>query len=542
MQAARSSRRWRAIAVGVAAALALSSCGGDDDGSAEESATTTVAASTTEAAEPSVAAETANGAESSAATAADTAAGGGGGGGEEVVVGAVLEPTSLDLVTQAGAALDQILLDNVYETLLRANDEGEVEAGLTELPEVSEDGLTYTFTIPEDVTFHSGEQLTAADVAWSLDAQRAEGANQSARLASIEGVEAPDDRTVVVTLTEPDNDLLYTLTRRAGAVLQADATNLENSANGTGPFRFEEWNVGSSITLSRNDDYHGDPPAISGVTFLYFTDPNAAVNALTTGDVDILTGVNSDLVGQFQDNPDYVVNEGTTNGEFTLGFNNAREPFTDPAVRKAIRQSIDKEGVLALFNGFGTVIGGPVPPSDPWYEDLTDVAPYDPAAARTVLEQAGVSGTSLTLVYPNIYATNAAEYVRSQLADVGIDVTIETVEFSVWLDRVFTNKDYDLTAVLHVEPRDLGNYANPDYYWNYDSPEVQQLMAEAKVTLDAEESIELKRRAARQISEDSPVDWLLLGADITVSTPDVTGYPLNDTASRFDASGITIAS
>ncbi len=458
----------------------------------------------------------------------------------EVVVGAVLEPTSLNLITQAGAALDQVLLDNVYETLLTATAEGDVEGGLTDLPEISDDGLTYTFTIPDGVTFHSGAPLTAADVVWSLDAQRAEGANQAERLASIDTVEAPDERTVVVTLTEPDNGLSYTLTRRGGAVLPAEATGLENSADGTGPFRLEAWNVGSSITLTRNDEYWGDAPAISGVTFLYFTDPNAAVNALTTGDVDILTGVDSDLVGPLQDDPEFVVNEGSTNGEFTLGFNNEREPFTDESVRRAIRQAIDKEGVKQLFNGFGTVIGGPVPPSDPWYEDLTDVAPYDPDAAREAIEDAGAEGTELTLVYPNIYRLNVAEYVASQLADVGLEVTVETVEFSVWLEQVFTNKDYDMTVVLHAEPRDIANYANPDYYWQYDSSEVQDLIEDAKTTLDPLESVELLREAARQISEDSPVDWLLLASDLTASTLDVSGYPTDDTASRFDASGITV--
>ena len=262
--------------------------------------------------------------------------------------------------------------------------------GLAELPEVSDDGTVYTFTLQDGVTFHSGEPLTSADVVWSLEAQRAEGANEAARLASIATVEAPDDQTVVVTLTQPDNDFTYLMTRRGGAVLQADATGLENSANGTGPFTFDEWNVGSSITLARNDDYWGEAPAISGVTFPYFTDPNAAVNAFTTGDVDILTGINTDLVGSLQENPDYVVTEGTTNGEFTLGFNNKQEPFTDPTVRKAIRQAIDKDAYLELQNGFGTIIGGPVPPSDPWYEDLTDVAPYDPTAAAAALEAAGL--------------------------------------------------------------------------------------------------------------------------------------------------------
>ena len=90
---------------------------------------------------------------------------------------------------------------------------------------------------------------------------------------------------------------------------------------------------------------------------------------------------------------------------------------------------------------------------------------------------------------------------------------------------MYTNDDYDLTAVLHVEPRDIGNYANPDYYWQYDSPEVQQLIGDAKVAPTPEEADELLKQAARQISEDSPVDWLLLGADLTVAHQGVTGYP-----------------
>ena len=331
------------------------------------------------------------------------------------------------------------------------------------------------------------------------------------------------------------------MTRRGGAVLQADATGLENSANGTGPFTFEEWNVGSSITLARNDDYWGDAPAISGVTFPYFPDPNAAVNAFTTGDVDILTGVNTDLVGPLQDNPDYVVNEGTTNGEFTLGFNNAVEPFTDPTVRKAIRQAIDKDGYKELQNGFGTIIGGPVPPTDPWYEDLTDVAPYDPEASTAALEAAGYpDGFDVTLMWPNIYPTNDAEYVASQLAEVGINVEIETVEFSVWLEQVYTNHDYDMTAVLHVEPRDIANYANPDYYWQYDNPEVQQLIDDAKID-------PRPRRVRRAAQAGRPADLRGLAGRLADPRrrPDRVdarhlGYPIDDTASRFDASGITV--
>ena len=533
-------RRIRAaLLVGV---LVVAACGDDDSNSTDETAVETSEPQSSEPGDGTTDAETSEPPAPTAPEGTGEPEGAEGSEGAEVVVGAVLEPTSLDIVHQAGAALDQILLDNIYETLLVVDESGSVQGGLAETHEVSADGTVYTFTLQEGVEFHHGVPLTSADVVWSLEALSADDAVGAEDLASIASIDAPDGRTVVLTLEQPDNDLLFNLTRRAGAVLPADATGLENTASGTGPFLFEQWNSGTSISLGVNPLYWGKVPSISGVTFLYFTDPNAAVNAFTTGDVDILTGVNSDLVGPLQENPDYVVNEGTTNGEFTLGFNNSREALADRDVRLAIRQAIDKEGVKELYNGFGTIIGGPVPPTDPWYEDLTDIAPFDPEASRQLLADAGYGdGLDLVFVYPNIYPTTTAEFVASQLADVGIDVEIQTVEFSVWLEQVYTNGDYDLTAVLHVEPRDIGNYANPDYYWHYDSPDVQQLIGDAKVAATPEAATDLLKQAARQISEDSPVDWLLLGADLTVAHQGVTGYPLNDTASRFDASGITVA-
>lgn len=529
--------RKRVAAAFLVGALVLAACSDDDSTSTDDTVV-----ETSEPSDVSTAGDTTEPVDPAEPTAPAGTGEPDGGEGAEVVVGAVLEPTSLDIVQTAGAALDQILLDNIYETLLSLDVDNEIGSGLAELSEVSDDGTVYTLTLPSDVTFHDGRPLTSADVKWSLETLSAEGANPAQALAAIDTVEAPDETTVVVTLSQPDSDFAFQLTQRGGAVMPADATDLDNNAIGTGPFTLVDWNVGSSITLQRYDDYWGELPSIDGVTFLYFTDPNAAVNAFTTGDVDILTGVNTDLVGPLQDNPDYVVNVGESTGEFTLGMNNAREPFNNHDVRLAVRQAIDKEAFRELNNGFGTIIGGPVPPSDPWYEDLTDVAPYDPDAARALLAGAGYGdGLDVTLVWPNFYPTTNAEFVASQLGDVGIDVTIETVEFGVWLEQVFTNHDYDMTAVLHAEPRDMFHYADPTYYWQYDSPEAQQLFNEAKTSIDADQATELFRQAARQISEDSPVDWLALAADLTVSRTNLTGYPINNTASRFDLSGITVA-
>jgi peptide/nickel transport system substrate-binding protein len=457
-----------------------------------------------------------------------------------VVLGFVLEPTNLDILHQAGAALDQVLLDNVYETLVKSSPEGDISPGLATL-EISDDRLTYTLAVQEGVSFHDGDPLTASDIVWSLQQTQAEGAVAAIDLASVASIEAPDDATVVLTLSEPDNDLAFNLSRRAGVVLNEGATDLESSANGTGPFTFQEWNQGSSITLARNDEYWGTAPQVAEVTFQYFTDPNAAVSALLDGDADLITGVDSELVGQFEGNADFVITSGPTNGEFTLGFNNTDEALSDQRVRQAITQAIDKEGLLALYNGYGTIIGGPVPPTDPWYEDLTGLYPYDPEAARALLEEAGYGdGLDLTFVVPNFYPSRGPDFVVSQLADVGINVELQTVEFSTWIEQVYTNHDYDITLVLHVEPRDIDNYANPDYYWQYDNPEVQQLLADASTAPDPEEANELRRQAAAIIAADAPVDWLLLASDIVVSRTGLTGFPEFDMNARFDASGLVV--
>lgn len=456
-----------------------------------------------------------------------------------VVVGFVLEPTNLDIIHQAGAALDQVLLDNVYETLVKSTRDGEISPGLAEL-EISEDGLTYTLALQQGVTFHDGDALEASDVAWSLEQLR-EGVVTADELASIESIEATDELTVVLTLSEPDNDLAFHLAGRAGAVLNEGATDLENSANGTGPFVFGEWNQGSSISLVRNDDYWGDAPQVAEVVFQYFADPNAAVNALFDGDADLITGLDSELVGQFEDNTDFTITSGPTNGEFTLGFNNTDEVLSDERVRQAITHAIDKQGVLELYHGYGTVIGGPVPPFDPWYEDLADIYPYDPDKARALLDEAGYGdGLELSFIVPNHYPVRVPDFVVSQLADVGITLDMQSVEFPTWLEQVFTNHDYDVTLVLHVEPRDIGNYANPDYYWLYDNPDVQQLLGDAKTSPDPEEANELRREAARLIAEDAPVVWLVLNDDIVVARAGVTGIPEFDVNARFDASGLEV--
>ncbi|WP_116998397.1 ABC transporter substrate-binding protein [Desertimonas flava] len=456
-------------------------------------------------------------------------------------IGIVLEPTNLDIVHQAGAALEQLLLDNVYETLLTGAPDGTTSPGLASL-EISEDGLTYTFTLPEGVTFHDGDPLTASDVVATLEETKANGVNKE-DFSSVETIEAPDDLTVVLTLSQPDSELAFNLSRRGGVVLNEGATDVETSANGTGPFTLAEWSQGSSITLERNDDYWGEPANVAEVVFQFYPEPNALVNALSDGDIDIAVAVNTDLIGEFEDNPDWVITSGPSNGEFTLGYNNGGEVLSDQRVRQAITQAIDKAGVQALFNGYGTIVGAPVPPFDPWYEDLTGLYPYDPDAARALLEEAGYGdGLTLSFVVPNHYPQSIADYVVSQLGDVGITVDLQLVEFPTWLEQVYTNHDYDLTAVLHVEPRDIFNYGNPDYYWQYNNPEVIALLDQSRLEVDVDASNELRRQAAAIIAEDAATNVLIVYDDVIVANTRIYGYPTFDANSRFDVTGVAVTS
>lgn len=550
------SRRWRLLTPVVVGTLVLAACSSDKKTTAVPdttaagatttvaSATSTVGPGTTGGTGTTVAPGTtgAGTATTSSSSAPATSGAPSNLNDPVIVVGAVLEPTSLDITKQAGAALDAVLLDNIYETLLMVDKDGNILPGLAQLPSFSADRATLTMKLQSGATFSDGKAFTSADAKWSLDTFRATGNQGAAALKSVTDVAAPDASTIVIKLSAADNDLPFSLTRRYGAVLEANAPNLQNTAVGTGPFTLTKWNVGSSIQMTRNESYWATKPKISGATFQYFTDPNAAINALTTGDVDILTGGRSELVAPLKDNPDFTVTQGTTNGEFTLGFNNSRPFFSDVKVRKAIRQGIDNQGFLDLNNGFGTLIGGPVPPTDPWYEDLTGVAPYDKAAAKKAIDDAGLAGTQLDFEYPNIYPETYADYIKSQLAEIDINVNITRIEFSVWLDKVFAKGDYDLTVVNHVEPHDIGNYANKDYYWHYDSPTVQKLIADAKTAPTEDARVALLKQAAKQVSEDSPVDWIFLASDLTVAKKNITGYPTNDSASRFPVAGVVVGS
>ena len=455
-----------------------------------------------------------------------------------VAIRLVLEPGNLDIRQTAGSALDQILVDNIYQGLVARTPEQDIVPALASDWTVSPDGLTYTFTLREGVTFHDGQPLTPQDVVWSLTTRRDSTEwSDSDRLANVTSITA-EGQDVTLTLSEPDSSLLWNLTGRAGIVLkEGDTVDYQTDANGTGPFLLDDWRQGDSITFARNEEYWGDTAGVAEVVFDYIPDNQAALNAALAGEIDVLTGFDANLKDQVEAGGDFSLVLGESTDKGTLAFNQQSGPLADERVRQAIRQAIDHDAIIEAL-GSGQTQYGPIPELDPGYEDLSDVAPYDPEAARQLLKEADAEDLDLTLTIPNFYSTTIPQILVSNLDEVGINLEVESVDFATWLTDVYTNKDYDLSFVLHTEARDFENWANPDYYFTYDNPEVQDLYAQSLAATDEAEAADLLKQAARIVAEDHAADWLYNGASVIAVGTNITGMPSINVNERLNLAEI----
>jgi len=232
-----------------------------------------------------------------------------------LVIGATLEPDSLDITAGTLAAVPQVLLYNVLETLVKMDSEGHIRPLLATAWTLSDDRLVYTFTLRGQATFSSGTEVTSEAVAQSLELNRASKVHGS-DLEAIASIETPSPDKVELHLHQPSNFLLYNLTGRAGAILDpASIDERATNPTGSGPYAFVDWQRGTAINLKRNDKYWGNPPKFETVSFRYFTDPQALTNAMVTGDIDIISDVTApESLSQFSDAEKFTVIEGTTNG------------------------------------------------------------------------------------------------------------------------------------------------------------------------------------------------------------------------------------
>lgn len=464
----------------------------------------------------------------------------------DLIVGMVLEPPHLDPTAGAAAAIDEVVYANVFEGLTRIGSGGEVQPALAESWDISDDGKTYTFKLHEGVKFHDGSDLTADDVVFSLNRARADDSTNAQKplFAEIASVEAVDPLTVKVTLSNPQGAFLYNM-GWGDAVIVDEASAGGNKENpvGTGPFRFENWAKGSSITIVKNPDYWGEAVALEKAEFRIIPDAAAAIPALLSGDVQAFANMPAgDALSQIQSDPRFEVVIGSTEGETVLSTNNKKAPFDNLKVRQAIAHALNREDIIAgNGSGLGTPIGSHFSPGNSAYVDLTGAYPFDPEKAKALLAEAGFpDGFDATIkLPPPAYARDGGQVVASQLRDIGINLEIIPVEWADWLEQVFTNKDYDLSIVSHTEPNDINIYARKDYYFQYDNPEFDTVIAELDVTADDAKRSELYGKAQRILAEDAVNGFMFQLAKIGVWDAKLEGMWENAPVQAIDLTDVS---
>lgn len=454
------------------------------------------------------------------------------------------EPDNLDPYLSA-ASDTETMMNNVFEGLMGFTPEGEIIPRLATSVAISEDGLNYTFVIRTDVKFHNGTPLTIDDVIYSYN--KLAGLNGekplSSKFAKVTAVTKLDEQTVQFTLSERSASFLAACTE---PVLPSNYANQSTAPIGTGPFIFKEYVPGQKVVLDANHDYYDDArePMIDTVEFRIMTDQNSILMALKSGDLDI---AEIDYTNVLTLGDDYTIYSTPQNMIQLMALNNQVKPFDDIKVRQAINYAIDKDLLVnGVANGFGTKLYTTASPvMGMWYNDLSasDPYPYNPEQAKTLLAEAGYpNGFTTTIKVPSNYQfhIDTAQVIADQLAQVGITLNIELIEWGQWLENVYTNADYETTIVGltgKLDPHDTFIRFESDYaknFYNYTNPAYDALIAQANVETNDTKRAELYKEAQKIITDDAVAVFVMDPHQVRVSRKDLLGYTAYP-VSYFDA-------
>jgi peptide/nickel transport system substrate-binding protein len=447
------------------------------------------------------------------------------------------------------------VLENVYDTLVQPAADLSMEPALAESWEISDDNLTWTFTLRNGVKWHNGRDLVAQDVVYSFERIIAEGLN-GWRFATVESITAPDDSTVVITLTQPSPNLLVAIAGFKGMAIIPEEIVTDGTIGtnpvGTGPFRFVSQSPDEGIILEKNPDYWRAAeglPKLDGIQFVQIPDASTKLTALRTGEVHWIDTVPP------QDIESLSGEEGITVGRVPGGdyhyfaLNQTREPFNDVRVRQAIATAINRDEIaLAAQFGAATPNQTAIPASNAaWYFDYAPYASADIAGAQALLDEAGVSNLEIEFLVTSDFPETVvqAEVIAAELAALGITVTINDVDFSTWLD-LQGNGEFDAFMLSWI-----GNIDPDDFYYaqhhsgggfnfqGYSNAEVDQLLDGARVETDQAARKALYDQAAQLIVDEASYIYLYNPDNINAWRNEVGGYSTRgDNAIRFEETTI----
>jgi peptide/nickel transport system substrate-binding protein len=466
-----------------------------------------------------------------------------------LIVQSTAEPPGLDMTATPATATSGIVFYNVQESLVKVDRHGKLVPSLAERWHTA-DNRNYTFFLKKGVRFHNGREMKAADVKYCFErALNPETKHPYAKdYEAIGDIIVKDDYTVTFALKTVNANFLQNVARAGASIYPRETVDtMKSHPVGTGPFRFEEWVRGDRVVLAKNGDYHVKGlPRLDRVTFRFITDPNAVLAALKAGDIDVsLFGLGPEHVQSLLKDARYQVISGDTTNDVILSMNNSRKPYSDVRVRRALTYGINKADVLkgAMF-GMGKILGSNVDPLNPYYVDMSRAMPHDPAKARKLLAEAGYPNgfdTVLKVTPQYEYTVRSGQVIADNLKKAGVNVKIEQIEWGQWLSRVFREADFDLSIIGHAEAWDIKNYANPKYYFRYDSAKFQGLFAKSEITVDDKARREVYAEMQKVLVEEAPVVWLFMHPRLAATKKGVQGLWKDLPASANDLSEVSWA-
>lgn len=343
---------------------------------------------------------------------------------------------------------------NVFEGLVKPDNDGNIVPALASDIQVSEDMLTYTFTLREGVKFHDGTNLTAEDVVYSVKKfADIEGGNPKvAAFINVKEVNKVSDTQVEIVLASADPDFLNSLASVEAAIIPAGNTNPAGTAVGTGPYCYKSRVPLDNVVFVKNPEYWGECGNIEQVTFKICANSDTVPMELNSGTIDMYARLTDAQVSQIS-NSDVEILEGTMNLVQALYLNNDYEPLSDERVRKAVCYALDRQAVLDyVSDGKGTIIGSAMYPAYKKYYDETIVNNYsnDVEKAKDLLKEAGYeNGFDLEITVPSNYSQHmdTALVISNQLKEIGINATINPVDWETWLSDTYVGRKYQATVI-----------------------------------------------------------------------------------------------
>ncbi|THH37068.1 ABC transporter substrate-binding protein [Aliishimia ponticola] len=458
--------------------------------------------------------------------------------GGTLVIATTQTPRHLNGSVQSGIAT-AVPSTQIFASPLRYDENWEPQPYLAESWETSADGLTVTLNLVSGATFHDGEPIEAEDVAFSILNTKEHHPFKS-MFEPVESIDTPDTQTVVINLSKPHPALLLALSPALAPVLpkhvfgdgQDPKSHPANSAPvGSGPFMLEEFTPGEAIVLKKNPNFFIEGrPKLDEIVFRIVGDPSALLIAMENGDADMYPFMaGSQEIRRLEKDDDLAI---TTEGYAAVGainwlaFNTASPKLSDVRVRQAIAYAVDRDFITkALHRGVSSPQRGPIIESSPFFDETIPAYDVDLDKAKALMEEAGFGdGMDLTVDYipgPKEQQQSVAEYLKSQLKKIGINVTVRAApDFPTWAGRV-GGHDFEMSMdvvfnwgdpVIGVHRTYLSDNIRQGVIWSntqqYANDKVDSLLNQAAVELDTEKRKALYGEFQQVVATDLPVYWI----------------------------------